>query len=149
MTRRISVRAIILHEGKLLCVKHKKYENNILQATEWCLPGGGLDDEEDLRAGIEREMVEETGIKPSIGELLYIQQFTLADKDFLEFFFHVTNAVDYLNVDLASSTHGALEIAEIAFIDPKTTKILPKFLTTEPLVDQAAQPSPTKIFSYL
>lgn len=149
MTRRISIRAIVLHDGKLLCVRLKQYDNNILKASEWCLPGGGLDEGESLIAGVEREMIEETGVKPRIGELLYVQQFAYNDKDYLEFFFHVTNADDYLDVDLSKTTHGAYEIAEIAFVDPATTNILPKFLTTEPLAEKASKPSPTKLFSFL
>jgi len=115
----------------------------------WCLPGGGLDEGESLLAGVEREMIEETGVEPKIGELLYVQQFAYNDKDYLEFFFHVTNADDYVNVDLSKTTHGAHEIAEIAFVDPASTNILPKFLMTEPLAEKASKPSPTTLFSFL
>lgn len=115
----------------------------------WCLPGGGLDEGEALIAGIEREMVEETGIKPEVGNLLYVQQFTHGEKDYLEFFFHITNSEDYLHIALAETTHGMEEIEEIKFVDPATMHILPEFLKTEPLIDRAAREFATKIISRL
>lgn len=151
MVRRISVRGIVLHEGKLLCVRLKAYEGSLrVGSTDyWCLPGGGLDEGEPLLAGIEREMIEETGIKPVIGNLLYVQQFVHGDKDYLEFFFHITNSEDYLNVDLSKTTHGEAEIEELGFVDPATTHVLPDFLKTEALVDFAQSNAPTRIFSRL
>jgi 8-oxo-dGTP diphosphatase len=139
MTRRISVRGIVLHEGKLLCVRLKAYNGSIRkQITDyWCLPGGGLEEGEALLNGIEREMIEETGIKPAIGNLLYVQQFTHGDKEFLEFFFHITNSRDYLAIDLSKSSHGLEEIEEVGFVDPAETYILPEFLSKEHLDEQA------------
>jgi ADP-ribose pyrophosphatase YjhB (NUDIX family) len=132
-------------------VKLKPYKGSLRKTgTEyWCLPGGGLDDGEPLVAGVEREMIEETGIKPVIGNLLYIQQFAHQDKDYLEFFFHITNAEDYLNVDLTKTTHGMEEIEAIDFIDPANTYVLPDFLSTEALVEVAESNGPTKVFSRL
>lgn len=135
-----------MHEGKLLCVRHKGYENSI-SAGSWCLPGGGLDPSEALVPAVEREMIEETGVKPQVGNLLYIQQFAANDKEFLEFFFHVTNAQDYLNIDLSSTSHGGTEIDEISFIEPGTSEVLPKFLSTEPLEEVIVAAGPPKIFS--
>lgn len=118
-------------------------------AGAWCVPGGGLDEGEALIPGLKREILEEIGIKAVVGNLMYIQQFAYNGVEFLEFFFHVTNAKDYLQVDLSKTTHGATEIAEINFVDPVTTNILPKFLTTEPLVKKAANPLAATIFSFL
>ncbi len=148
--RRVSVRAIVFHDDKLLCVRHKKYQGSVINiADNWCLPGGGLEEGEALLDGIRREMVEETGISPQIGRLLYVQQFAHDGTEFLEFFFHVTNASDYLQVNLAATTHGLEEIAEIAFVDPATANILPVFLTTESLGEHAASSDGTRFFSLL
>lgn len=154
MTRRISVRGIVLHEGKLLCVRLKPYKGSLREGAEaatdyWCLPGGGLEDGEALVAGVTREMVEETGVNPVVGNLLYIQQFIHGEKDYIEFFFHITNSQDYLDIDLSKSTHGAEEIAEIGFIDPAGLYVLPKFLSSEALHGQAASNGPPKIFNLL
>lgn len=150
MIRRVSVRGIVLHNGKLLCVQLKPYKGHLKRNDSyWCLPGGGLDEGEALIPGIEREMLEETGIRPEVGNLLYIQQFNHGEKEYLEFFFHITNSKDYLNIDLSKTTHGLEEIEEIAFIDPAASHILPEFLKTEAIVAHAASNAPVKIFSGL
>lgn len=149
MIRRISVRGIVLHEGKLLCVRLKAYKEHLKRDNSyWCLPGGGLDEGEALIDGVKREMLEETGVEAQVGDLLYVQQFTHGEKDYLEFFFHITNTQDYLNIDLANSTHGEVEIEEIDFIDPKTVRVLPEFLATENLAKQASG-EPAKVISRL
>lgn len=148
MIRRISVRAVVLHEGKLLCARLKPYRSALKVSKDewWCLPGGGLDEGESLIDGVKREMIEETGIEPEVGELMYVQQFFFDDKDYLEFFFHVTNSADYLDIDLSKTSHGETEIADIGFIDPKTKKVLPELLATEDLSAQINQPA--KFFAY-
>lgn len=149
MIRRITVRGIVLHEGKLLCVRLKAYKEHLRRDNSyWCLPGGGLDDGEALIDGVKREMLEETGVEAQVGDLLYVQQFTHGEKDYLEFFFHITNSHDYLNIDLANSTHGETEIEEIEFIDPETMRVLPEFLGTENLAEQV-KGEPTKVISRL
>lgn len=151
MVRRITVRAIVLHEGKLLGVRLKAYKKHLENRKNdyWCLPGGGLDEGEALLDGIRREMIEETGITPVIGNLLYIQQFAYDGKDYLEFFFHITNAEDYMHIDLSKASHGEIEIEEIDFIDPAKKHILPEFLSTEDLETVAISGGPARIISRL
>lgn len=140
-----------MHEGKLLCVRLKAYKDSLQKHGNdyWCLPGGGLDKGETLVTGTEREMIEETGVKPVVGNLLYVQQFTQGEQDYIEFFFHITNSEGYLHIDLSKSTHGEEEIEEIDFVDPATTRLLPEFLTIEELEEFAASNGPTRIFSRL
>jgi ADP-ribose pyrophosphatase YjhB (NUDIX family) len=148
--RRISVRGIVLHDGKLLCCKLKPYKGSLTSEGPkpyWCLPGGGLDPEEALLDGMRREMVEETGIEPSVGNLLYIQQFTFRGVEYLEFFFHITNAKDYLHIDLSQTSHGEAEIEAIDFIDPTKEYVLPLFLSSEPLTEQAVKGT-VKLFAH-
>lgn len=114
----------------------------------WCLPGGGLEEGEALIAGVEREMIEETGVKPTVGSLLYVQQFLHGDKDYIEFFFHITNGEDYLSIDLSKTTHGMEEIEEIGFVNPTENHILPEFLTTDNLTGHIAS-GITKVISRL
>ena len=127
--RRVNVRAIIVKDGKLFCQKLKN-SHTLHDSEFWCTPGGGIDFGESLHEGLIREMVEETGVKPVIGNLLFIQQFMDGEREQLEFFFHVTNADDYEILDLANTSHGDIEVAECAFVDPTTAVILPAFLTT-------------------
>lgn len=150
MIRRVAVRAVVVHGGKLLAVELKPYAGSTITGEPyWCTIGGGLDEGEDLVKGLEREVFEETGIKPVVGNLLFVQQFVHNDKEQLEFFFHVTNATDFLHVDLSKTSHGAAEIEKIAFIDPLGENVKPTFLTEVDVVTAAANPGPTQIFSYI
>ncbi len=148
MKRRVAVRGIIVVDGKLLCFKlRSKHGDDITKY--WCVPGGGVDVGEPLLEALEREMIEETGVKPEIGNLLYVQQFfdkQFEHKEQMEFFFHIINGKDYLNIDLGNTSHGMAEVAEFAFIDPSKNFVLPKFLTTESFHDLGEHP--TKFFSY-
>lgn len=150
MIRRVTVRGIVLHNGKLLCVRLKPYKEHLKRDNSyWCLPGGGLDEGEPLAVGIEREMIEETGVKPVIGNLLFVQQFMHGEKDYLEFFFHVANGEEYLDIDLSKTTHGLEEIEEIGFIDPASHHVLPEFLKSANLADLAKPDWSTKVISRL
>lgn len=149
MKRRVAVRGIIVVDGKLLCFKlRSKHGDEVTKY--WCVPGGGVDEGEPLLEALEREMIEETGVKPEVGELLYVQQFSdnqFEYKEQMEFFFHIINGKDYLDIKLGDTSHGMAEIAEFAFIDPSQNFVLPKFLSTESLNE--LQNQKTKIFSYL
>lgn len=129
MSRRINVRGIIRRDGTLFAVRHRRPEG---ERDFWCTPGGGLEDGESLVDGIRREMMEETGVTPEIGRLLFIQQFSKTGDavydEFLEFFFEITNTDDFDRVDLASTTHGTTELAEFGWVDPRTVDFLPEFL---------------------
>jgi ADP-ribose pyrophosphatase YjhB (NUDIX family) len=151
MERRLAVRGIIFKNGKLLCARLKFSESTSSAVQFWCVPGGGLDSGESLKDCLTREMIEETGIKPLIGELLFVQQYVASKskREELEFFFNVLNPDDYLNIDLSKTTHGDLEIEEIGFQDPGSINLLPKFLTRENIVAQIEKRLPTKFYSYL
>lgn len=150
MERRVAVRAIIVKDGKLLCVKLKDYGGDGAGSRgAWCTIGGGVPPGEALLPALKREVVEETGVEPSIGSLLYVQQFAFNNgaKEHLEFFFHVTNADDFLNIDLSKTSHGAAEIDQLAFIDPVKENVLPKFLNKENYKNLSS--AQTKFFNYL
>ena len=127
MRRRVNVRGIIINEnGEIFC--QKLTANTGKGRDFWCTPGGGLEMGESLLDGLRREMIEETGVKPEIGKLLFIQQFAESGEQ-LEFFFLITNWQDYQQIDLEQTSHGVEEVAKCGFVDPKTTRILPSYLT--------------------
>ena len=135
MRRRVNVRGIIINEnGEIFC--QKLTANTGKGRDFWCTPGGGLEMGEGLLDGLHREMIEETGVKPEIGKLLFIQQFAESGEqsahgpnEQLEFFFLITNWQDYQQIDLEQTSHGVEEVAECGFVNPKTTRILPSYLT--------------------
>ncbi len=146
--RRVAVRGIIVHEAKLYAQRlHDESQGTTNEY--WSTPGGGLDYGEDLLGGLTREIIEETGVSPKIGQLLLVQQFMSKGVEQLEFFFLIENSADFLDVELISTTHGTIEIAEHGFVDPSATHILPSLLC-ELRLSELTQPGvPAKIISYL
>lgn len=148
-TRRVTVRGIIFKDGKLLCQRLTPGADGKAR-TYWCTPGGGLDIGESLTAGLHREMIEETGIAPKIGKLLFMQQFSEDGKEEeMDFFFHIENPQDYHTIDLASTTHGELEVEHVEFIDPHTNNVLPAFLQTIDIQHYIDTTEPVMIYNEL
>lgn len=144
--RRVNLRGIIYRDGKLFC--QKLINSHSIHTNEfWCTPGGGIDFGESLHEGLTREMIEETGVKPEIGNLLFIQQFMDGEREQLEFFFHIKNVDDYTTLDLTSTSHGMVEVAECGFVDPTTANILPEFLTKID-IDEAIANSAPQLITY-
>ena len=135
MKRRIKVRGVIVNDiGELFC--QQPMVNGQGGRNFWCTPGGELNLGEHILDGLNREMIEETGVAPKIGRLLFIQQFSESDKqsgdknrELLEFFFHIINWHDYQTINLENTSHGMAEITRCGFINPKTSVILPNYLT--------------------
>ncbi len=128
--RRVNVRAIIWRDGKILAVRHRYIDGST--APHWSVPGGGLDSLEALEDGVRREIFEELGVEAQVGRLLFIQQFTSrrhSHDEELEFIFHVKDSAAFDAIDLSKTSHGLVEIAELAFVDPKAVFILPSFLS--------------------
>ncbi len=91
-----------------------------------------MDPGESVTDCLKRELVEELGVEPQIGELLAVQQYIDEQYEFLELFFRVTNPQDYENIDLDSTSHGQAEVVEYGFVDLKTADIMPIFLKDYP-----------------
>lgn len=144
--RRVNVRAIIYKDGKIFAVRHKT--NDGTTAPYYAVPGGGLDEQESLTDGLTREIIEETGVTPVIGRLLFIQQYATEKKGFneeLELFFAVNNPDDFENIDLQHTTHGSDEIAICEFVTPSEVYVLPKFLSEINVADYCEHEKPVLV----
>ncbi len=87
----VGVGAVVVHRGRVLLVQRGRPPN----AGQWAIPGGRLRGGETLRAGAEREILEETGVTIRAGVPVYT-------------FEHIEHAADgtllyhYIVIDLAA-----------------------------------------------
>ena len=149
--RRICVRGVIYKDGKLFCQELKNKDGS--GRGFWCTPGGGLEPGEALIEGVRREIIEETGIEPVVGKLLFVQQYSETKpsgdhrvNEFLEFFFHIENPDDFNDINLETTSHGPIEISRCGFIDPKTNLVLPKFIQTLDIKSYIQNDKPAYIY---
>lgn len=133
----VRCRGIIIHENKLLVVKHHKNDNYT------ALPGGHLEWGEDIESCLKRELTEEMGVVPELGRLLYV--YTFIDKNSrqsIEFFFEVRNGADFLHPNPKAPL--ANELAEIIWAQKEDElSILPeqiqKDLNTGKILENSAR----------
>jgi 8-oxo-dGTP pyrophosphatase MutT (NUDIX family) len=147
--RRVCVRGLIYKNGKLFGQKLHNANGNW-----WCTPGGGVDPMESLHDALTREMIEETGIKPIIGRLVFVQQFATkgtshGENEQLEFFFLIENDDDYETVNLEETSHGILEVAEFGFVDPHEKNMLPAILQTPEIANALVNEQPVIFYTKL
>lgn len=68
---RLAVRALLLHEGRLLLVN--AYPGG--RSDLWCAPGGGVEPGTSLPDNLIREMHEETGLSVDVGPMVLVNEF--------------------------------------------------------------------------
>lgn len=64
---RIRVSALIVENGEILLIAHKKGNK-----VYWLTPGGGVDYGETLPAALQRELKEELGVEIEVGDIAFI-----------------------------------------------------------------------------
>lgn len=69
---RLAVRAAILHEDRLLMVNAYPPDYG---SDMWCLPGGGAEPGQSLPENLQREVLEETGLRIHIGAIILVNEF--------------------------------------------------------------------------
>lgn len=146
--RRVTTRGIIYKDGKVFAQRLKKPITE-RDGVYWCTPGGGIDFGESLHENLHREMIEETGIAPEIGKLLFVQQFHDGFVEQLEFFFEITNSDAYETIDLATTSHGDIEVEVCGFVNPKVENVLPAFLQEIEIGEYIGGQLPPLVRSYL
>lgn len=68
---RLAVRAILLHEGRLLVVN--AWPGGV--SDLWCAPGGGVEPGRSLPENLIREVAEETGLRIAVGAPCLVNEF--------------------------------------------------------------------------
>ncbi len=86
---RLGVRAIIIHDSRLLLVNAYKPASG---PELWCAPGGGVEPHSSLHDNLKREVFEETGLRINVGAVALVNEFHDPDIPFhqVEIFFRAT-----------------------------------------------------------
>lgn len=84
---RIAVRAVIVHDDRLLLVNAYRGRTDL-----WCAPGGGVEPHASLPDNLIRELHEETGLDVTVGAVCLVNEFHDAARDFhqIDIYFHCT-----------------------------------------------------------
>jgi ADP-ribose pyrophosphatase YjhB (NUDIX family) len=76
---RISAKAIVVVDGRILLLRHCDADG------DWySLPGGGQRHGETLPEAVERECMEETGLRVKMGRLVFIRDYISANHEFAQ-----------------------------------------------------------------
>lgn len=75
---RLAVRALILHDNRLLMVN--AWPDGV--SDLWCAPGGGVEPGQSLPANLIREVHEETGLTIAVGAPCLVNEFHDPDRPF-------------------------------------------------------------------
>jgi integral membrane protein len=125
--RQVIVRGLIVNKDKLLVLQPK-------ESGFWYPPGGQVKTNESVEQALRRIIMEQTGIKPAIGRLVYVSQHHTKQIPQIELFFSVKNNPNYRSVDLAAIKKTHRDVDEISFINPsQNIDLRPKFLQTKNL----------------
>lgn len=94
---RLAVRAVILHQDRLLLVNAWPGQHSDL----WCAPGGGVDRGTSLPDNLMREVFEETGLRIAVGVPCLVNEFHDPDSGFhqVDVYFRATIVAGTLSDD--------------------------------------------------
>ncbi len=74
-----------------------------------------------------REIIEELGVEPVIGNLIYTQEFVRSEEFIqsngtttFDFWYEIKNSEDFLNIDISKCSHG-FEHDHVGFYDKNST----------------------------
>lgn len=95
MPVRLAVRAVLVHEGRLLLVNAYPGDRSDL----WCAPGGGVEPGASLPENLARELHEETGLTVKVGAPCLVNEFHQPETGFhqVELFFRCTRLAGTLS----------------------------------------------------
>jgi 8-oxo-dGTP diphosphatase len=79
---------IIIKDDKILVCQREKDD---YYGLKWEFPGGKVEENEDIRECLRRELLEELDIRVSVGKLLYVQKFKYPDGFEFEISFFLIN----------------------------------------------------------
>ena len=103
------IRAVIFHEGKILLMRLKN-------SSYFSLPWGGWEAPENSHECLTREIVEELGVCPKIGDIAATNEFRYKDQPCNELWYFIDNGNDFLDISKLWGTHSH-EFEELHWFD--------------------------------
>jgi ADP-ribose pyrophosphatase YjhB (NUDIX family) len=106
---KIRATGILIIDNEILIVKQKVNSNR-----NWSLPGGRIEGKETIKDGLERELLEETGLEVKCKKLLYLCE----KNNFEERYLHITFLVEKMGgeIKLPTNEFDKNPISEVKFI---------------------------------
>lgn len=95
----LSIKGVLIHEGRVLLLVNER--------SEWDLPGGRPDPEEDHRAALKREVREEAGLEVSVGAQIEQHLFEVLPQRFVRI---VSYACELSGPTEATLSHEHLDV---------------------------------------
>jgi 8-oxo-dGTP diphosphatase len=144
MVQRISAGSIVVRDGKVLLVRHRKDG----EYDFWVAPGGGVNEAEDATVAAVRETNEEAGISVRAGSLVCVEDLWHPGYRECKLWFWCT----YLGGELNTSAQAAAQeyICEAKFLKREELRgrtVFPPILTEDAFWEAIADGPP--VFCYL
>jgi len=119
----VGVGAVIIEQGRVLLVRRATEPLK----GEWSIPGGVIELGETLRAGIAREVLEETGVTVDVGEVLEVFDRIIPDTGGRTRYHYVL--VDFLCRRVSGEARPASDVSELRWVSAAE---LDTFLPADP-----------------
>jgi 8-oxo-dGTP diphosphatase len=116
---KIAQKAIIEREGKILLLRDTRLEKVV-----WEIPGGRMNEGEEPRVAIAREVYEELGLRIDVGEVVHLEQFLQSTEGKNAFVIvYSARLVDEAQEIVMDDS----EVCEVGWFEPATALTLPLF----------------------
>jgi ADP-ribose pyrophosphatase len=116
---RLAVGGVVIRDDRVLLVRRGKPPAH----GEWAIPGGSVELGESLKEAVERELLEETGVRVRAGEICYVFEAVKRD-DAERVRFHYV-IIDLLAEHLSGDPVPASDVTEAAWLGPAELEGLP------------------------
>jgi 8-oxo-dGTP diphosphatase len=127
----VGVGGVIIHEERALIVQRGKPPRQ----GEWTVPGGMVELGEPLRGGVEREVLEETGLVVKAGEVLDVFDSIHRDPDGRTQYHYVL--VDFLCTRVGGELQAASDVAQARWVTREELESMPLIGFTAQVIKKA------------
>lgn len=121
---RLRVCGVFVKNNSLLLVKHTGLRE---EGVFWMPPGGEVEFGKSIKLNLEREMLEETGLKVEVGEFLCAHEFLEPPLHAVELFFNIKSAKGKVITGIDPELKISEQIIkEVRFVTFEELEIIPK-----------------------